>query len=106
MLLPARVHSIIHGSPFVLAVALVAACSSSSSGGGGSVSLSAVPGVLEPNAGTCSSPGGPVLGADDTHCWSPDGGAVIQPTTQPGCYDADAGSGNGGNDGGGMSGDA
>jgi hypothetical protein len=106
MLSHARVHSIVRGSPLVVAIVLVAACSSSSSGGNGSVSLSAVPSVLEPNASMCSSPGGPVLGPDDTHCWSPDGGAIIQPTTQPGCY-ADAGpSGSGGNDGGGVNGDA
>jgi hypothetical protein len=103
----ARVHSIVRGSPFAVALTVVAACSSSSSGGGsGSSPLSSVPGILEPGASMCSSPGGPAPGPDDTHCWEPDGGAIIQPTTQPACY-ADAGpSGGGGDDGGGMTGDA
>src|SRR5271166_2984237 len=91
MLFHARVHSIVRGSPFIAAIAVVAACSSSSSGNGSgsSLSLSAVPGVLEPDASSCSSPGGPVAGPDDQHCYEPDGGAIIQPTTTPACY-ADA----------------
>jgi hypothetical protein len=108
MLFHARVHSIVRGSPFVVALAVVAACSSSSSGSGsaGSPSLSQVPGVLEPDASMCPSPGGPVAGPDDQHCWNPDGTPIIQPTTAQGCYADAAPPGSGGDDGGGMTGDA
>jgi hypothetical protein len=102
MLFRSRVHSIVRASPWALALAVVAACSSSTSSGGGSLSLSSVPGVLEPDASMCSSPGGPAAGPDDTHCWETDGGAIIQPTTQAACY-ADAAAGGGG---GGMNADA
>jgi hypothetical protein len=102
MLFRARVHALVRGSPFAVALAIVAACSSSTSGGNGSISLSSVPGLLEPDASMCSSPGGPVLGPDDSHCWEPDGGAIVQPTTQAACNAAAPGGG----DGGGMSADA
>ncbi len=107
----ARAHSIVRGSSFVAAIAVIAACSSSSSGGGnssGPLSLSQVGPLLEPDAGSCSSPGGPVTGPEDQHCYESDGGAIIQPTSTPGCYaDAAAPSpgddgGGGGDDGGGM----
>lgn len=107
MFFRARALSIIRGSPFAAALAVVAACSSSTSGGGGSSpSLGSVPGILEPDASVCSSPGGPVSGPDDTHCWEPDGGAIVQPTTQAACYADAAAGGGGGDDGGGMSADA
>jgi hypothetical protein len=66
------------------AAALVLACSSSSSSSSGP-SLSAVEALLEPQAGTCASPGGPVLGPQDDHCEAPDGGAIVQVTTVAGC---------------------
>lgn len=85
----------------VVAVGIVVACSSSS--GGSSVTLGNVDNLLEPNAGTCASPGGAVLGPQDNHCEAPDGGEIIQDTTTAGCY-ADAGPDSGGDDGGGDAG--
>jgi hypothetical protein len=89
------------------AVALVVACSSKS-GGGTPFNVDDVESLTEPEAGSCASPGGPVLGPQDNHCEAPDGGAIIQPTTTAGCYD-DAGppgdDGGGGNDGGADAGD-
>jgi hypothetical protein len=86
---------------------LVFACSSSSDTGSGGpdASLGAIESQLEPNAGTCASPGGPVYGPQDDHCQAPDGGAIVQVTTVAGCTDPgpDAGSGDGsaaGDDGG------
>jgi hypothetical protein len=105
----ARVHSIGRISSFAVAIAAIAACSSSSSGGG--ISLSSVEGILEPNAGSCSSPGGPVVGPDDNHCINPDGTPILQQITPAACTDGDAGapsgssSGGGGGDGGGTTGD-
>jgi hypothetical protein len=95
MLFRARARSIIHLPAVAATSALVAACSSSSTSSGGSaLSLSNVEGVLEPDAGSCAAPGGPVLGPEDNHCLAPDGGVIAQPTTEAACYaDASAGSG-------------
>jgi hypothetical protein len=60
----------------------VVACSSSS---GSAPSIGAVESLLEPQAGRCASPGGPVSGPQDRHCEGPDGGAIVQPTTVAGC---------------------
>jgi hypothetical protein len=67
---------------------LVFACSSSSdnkNSGGADASGGAVEALLEPGAGTCASPGGPVFGPQDDHCEAPDGGAIVQVTTAAGC---------------------
>ncbi len=92
MLFRAGFRSFIHLPVLAATSAVVAACSSSSSGGsgGGGTSLSDVEAVLEPDAGSCSSPGGPVQGPPDDHCYASDGGAIVQPTTAAACY-ADAG---------------
>jgi hypothetical protein len=83
-------------------VPTINACSSSSGSGGGGPSLGDIQPFLEPNAATCASPGGPVIGPADTHCVGPGGVAIVQPTTMAGCY-ADAATGNaGGDDGGGA----
>jgi hypothetical protein len=69
--------------------ALVFACSSSSdkgsSSGGGDASVDVIEALLEPSAGSCPSPGGPVYGPEDDHCEAPDGGAIVQLTTVAGC---------------------
>ena len=97
------------------AVTFVIACSSKSSGGngsGGNELGDAGPGSTEyvapdgevsalESPGTCSgTTGGAVLGPEDNHCEAPDGGQIIQVTTDEGCTDMDAGAG-GGDDGGG-----
>jgi hypothetical protein len=70
---------------------LAFACSSSNGASGGEdASIDAVEALLEPNAGTCGSPGGPVSGPEDNHCEAPDGGEIVQVTTVAGCT-ADAG---------------
>jgi hypothetical protein len=102
MLFRAHLRSVIHLPAVAAASAVVAACSSSSSGKtGGGVSLSGIEALLEPDAGSCSSPGGPAQGPPDDHCYEPDGGAIVQPTTQAACY-ADAGPPGTGDDGGGS----
>jgi hypothetical protein len=102
MLFRARVRSIVLLPAGAATAVLVAACSSSSSGnGGGGVSLSGVEAFLEPDAGSCSSPGGPAQGPQDDHCYEPDGGAIVQPTTEAACS-ADAGPTGMGDDGGGS----
>lgn len=107
MLLRARLHSLVRGSPFLVAAAVVAACSSSTSGGGngGPPPLSSVEGILEPDASMCSSPGGSVTGPEDQHCYEADGGAIVQPTTTQGCYADAAAPTPGGNDAGASGGD-
>ncbi|HEX3344473.1 MAG TPA: hypothetical protein VHS09_07855 [Polyangiaceae bacterium] len=90
-------------------MALIVACSSKSSGGGAPFDVDDVSSLLEPDAGSCASPGGPVVGPQDDHCEAPDGGAIVQPTTTAGCYD-DAGApgddgGGSGDDGGADAGD-
>lgn len=66
---------------------------------------------------SCASPGGAVMGPADTHCDAPDGGRIVQVTTQAGCFadagapagddgGADASAGDGGGDGGGANADA
>jgi hypothetical protein len=85
-----------------VAIGLVIACSSKSSGN--DITLANVDNLLEPNAGSCASPGGPVAGPQDDHCDLPDGGTIVQPTTMAGCF-ADAGppgDDGGGDDGGGV----
>ncbi|HEY6462355.1 MAG TPA: hypothetical protein VIY73_19440 [Polyangiaceae bacterium] len=98
----------------------VFACSSKSSGGsagpgdGGSSSGASSSGSFPPNSteytapdgevsplespGTCSgTTGGAVQGPQDDHCVAPDGGEIMQVTTDQGCT-ADAGSGDDGGD--------
>jgi hypothetical protein len=74
---------------------LVVACSTSSEGKGNDSG--------EPEAGNCTSPGGPVAGAQDMHCDS-DAGPTVQVVDQAACTGAapssDASAG-GGDDGGG-----
>jgi hypothetical protein len=68
---------------------------------------------VDSGVSSCASPGGPAAGPADTHCEAPDGGRIVQVTTQAGCYaDAGAPSGDdggsadagGGDDGGGAAG--
>jgi hypothetical protein len=56
------------------------------SGGGGAAAVA-----------SCAAPGGPTLGPSDTHCVSPDGGMIVQPTLASSCLAVpDAGGDDGG----------
>jgi hypothetical protein len=81
--------------------ALVFSCSSNSNSGSGGAdaSLDGIESFLEPGTGTCSAPGGPVVGPLDNHCVAPDGGAIVQPTTVAGCYADAAANGSAGSSG-------
>jgi hypothetical protein len=87
--------------------ALVCSCSSNSgsvTGGAPDASLDGIEALLEPGVGSCSAPGGAVIGPQDNHCVAPDGTPIVQPTTVEGCY-ADAATGDDGGGGGGGGGD-
>lgn len=98
-----RLGRIIALGAIALPVALVIACTSDNKG------TSADSGVS-----SCAYPGAAAMGPADTHCDAPDGGKIVQVTTQAGCYaDAGAASGDdggsadaGGGDDGGASADA
>jgi hypothetical protein len=76
------------GAPLWLTAIVIVACSSSnqSSTSNGSASFA--------SSTSCTDPGGPAAGPEDTHCGLDDGGLTIQPVSQAGCtVGGDAGSG-------------